>query len=209
MTPTRNPLYWPTGWPRRSATGRKEAAFKRNGASLSVTDGVRRVLLELQRSGVPESDVIVSTDVRTRLDGLPRSGEPKPADPGAAVYWQRSGGPMLCMAIDRYDEVADNLAAIAATLEALRAIERHGGGAILDRAFAGFKALPAPSARPWVEVLGLQAMEGHEITPSVLRQARRRAASTAHPDKPGGSHEAMAAVNLAYERACDSMGYAP
>ena len=38
------------------------------------------------------------------------------------------------MAIDAYTRTADNLAAVAATLEAMRAIERHGGAQILERA---------------------------------------------------------------------------
>jgi hypothetical protein len=31
---------------------------------------------------------VISTNVRMRLDGLPRSGEKESQDPGAAVYWQ-------------------------------------------------------------------------------------------------------------------------
>jgi hypothetical protein len=60
------------------------------------------------------------------------------------------------MAIDQYDRVEHNLAAIAATLDAMRAIKRHGGAEILDRAFTGFTALPAPMAggKPWRQVLG-------------------------------------------------------
>jgi len=50
------------------------------------------------------------------------------------------------MAIDIYDTVAGNLAAVAATLDAMRAIERHGGAQILKRAFQGFKALPSSTA---------------------------------------------------------------
>ena len=197
-TPTRHPLHWPAGWKRLPSWQRKAATFSRHKKDLTVYDGVQRVLAELERMGISEADVIVSTDVRTRLDGLPRSGEPKPSDPGAAVYWQPPVGPMRCMAIDRYDEVADNLAAIAATLEAMRAIERHGGAAILDRAFAGFAALPAPGAvRDWWEVLGVpRNSSADEVT-----AAYRRLASAAHPDKPGGSHERMAALNAAKEAA--------
>jgi len=54
------------------------------------------------------------------------------------------------MAIDRYSTVEGNLAAIAATLDAMRAIERHGATVILERTFADFMALPAPvAAREW------------------------------------------------------------
>ena len=45
---------------------------------------------------------------------------------------------------------ADNRSAIEASLEAMRAIERHGGAEILDRAFQGFQALPSPNDWPHV-----------------------------------------------------------
>ena len=67
---------------------------------LSVTDAVARVLDELQRMGVDRQDVVISTNVRSRLDGLPRSGEPEPDNPGAAVYWQEALGARRVMAID-------------------------------------------------------------------------------------------------------------
>jgi len=167
---------------------------------LSVFDGVERVLGELVRLGVSNDDVIVSTNVRTRLDGLPRSGEPKPADPGVCVYWQKSAAdPMRCMAVDRYTEVADNLAAVAATLEAMRAIERHGGAAILDRAFTGFAALPAPAGgrRDWWSVLGL----AQNATREQVERAHRELRSRWHPDRPNGDERRMAEINKARDDA--------
>ncbi|KVD37855.1 hypothetical protein WJ41_22830 [Burkholderia ubonensis] len=62
---------------------------------------------------------------------------------GVAVYWETRAGARRVMAIDQYTRVADNLAAVAATLDAMRAIERHGGARILERAFTGFAALAA------------------------------------------------------------------
>ncbi len=203
MTINAYPLTWPAGWKRTPAGSQREAKFQRFDKRLTLTQGLERVLTELQRMGIDKQDVIVSTDVRTRLDGMPRSGEPEPKDHGAAVYWQEWNGSRRVMAIDIYDKVADNLAAIAATLDAMRAIERHGGAAILERAFTGFTALPAPgAARNWREVLGIT---GTPIGQD-LQQAYRRAASAAHPDKPGGSNDAMAAVNLAYEQAKQELG---
>lgn len=194
---SRFPLQWPAGWKRTPYGLRKYAQFKRDGRDLTVTDGVGRVLAELERLGVREDDVILSTNVRTRLDGLPRAGEKKPVDPGACVYWQKSGKePMRCMAVDRYTEVADNLAAIAATLEAMRAIERHGGAAILDRAFTGFAALPAPAAgqRDWWTVLEL----GPDATADQIREAHKRLRSIFHPDrKESGDERRMAEINMA------------
>lgn len=215
MNPTRHPLHWPEGWKRTQPGDRTGGRFSKghrvygnhgsyvSRRELTVTEAIRRVTEELERIGIRDDDMIVSTNIRTRLDGLPRSGEPKPADPGVAVYWQPVGQPMRCMAIDRYDEVADNIAAIAATLEAMRAIERHGGAAILDRAFAGFTALPAPgAAKHWREVLGV----GNTVqTAESLKAAYRRAASAAHPDK-GGMNERMVEVNQAYAQGVKECG---
>ncbi len=80
---------------------------------------------------------------------------------------------------------SDNLAAIAATLDAMRAIERHGGAAILDRAFTGFAALPEKASQAWREVLGIST----DIQPSLdLVEDRFRAlAHVHHPDKGGDS----------------------
>lgn len=212
------PLQWPAGWKRTDANQRTEARFGRasrrsytgtfeTGRKLTINEAVDRVRAELQRMARTD-DVVISTNLELRLDGLPRSGQSNPADPGAAVYWRDArvdGWPTRCMAIDRYDRVADNLAAIAATLEAMRAIERHGGAAILDRAFTGFSALPAPeSGRPWHIVLGCPA---HASTEHV-RANYRRARGAFHPDR-GGDTETFAAIQRAWESFCAERGVDP
>lgn len=212
---TNYPLAWPAGWPRKAEAQRADARFNRatttehrwsDGSktvwrgkkALTVSDGVKRVLDELARLGARPGYTVISTNVVVRLDGLPRSGQREPTDPGAAVYWQDRYGAPRVMAIDRYRAVADNLAAIAATLEALRAIERHGGAQILNRAFTGFTALPPPAAaRSWREVIGVSAGE-RDL--AAVRTAYRRRAQTAHPDR-GGTHDAMAELTAAMRQA--------
>lgn len=199
------PLTWPDGWRRTPAHQRAYGRFGkgetrgsgefsyRSRGQLTVADGLGRVLDELGRMGVRREDVIISTNVATRLDGLPRSGQRAPDDPGAAVYWHdRASRQRRCMAIDRYTKVQDNLAAIAATLEAMRAIERHGGAEILDRAFTGFVALPSPE-QPW-QVLGVQM----NATRAEIEAAFRRLAMQHHPDR-GGDAGQMARLNAARE----------
>ena len=168
------PLSWPDGWKRMQSGSRTHAQFGlakmeyQEGQwvyagknRISVADAVGRLVAELRRMGIPNSNVIISTNVPLRLDGMPRFGK-EPADSGAAVYWKKNDKqPMRCMAIDRYTRVADNLAAIAATLEAMRAIERHGGGTILERAFLGFRcaALERPrktGVKCWVSLRPLR-----------------------------------------------------
>ena len=218
MTITAFPLAWPAGWRRIESQYRKSAKFgkgeRRYSADyksswtrkreLTIADGVERVRAELRSLGVPDGESIISTNLELRLDGLPRSNQPAPADPGVAVYWQIPTEPMRCMATDRYDRVADNLAAIAATLEAMRAIERHGGAEILDRAFTGFAALPPPggtSARGWREVLGVDATE-RDI--EKVKERYRRLSAVHHPDR-GGSSDMMAEINWAWSQAQESL----
>ncbi len=202
------PLQWPHGWKR--ATSRKRAAFGMGSfvayaggggynqkRELSVMDGIARILGELGRLGIGRDDIVISTNLRLRLDGLPRSDQAAPADPGVAVYWTEKSGATRCMAIDRYDRVADNLAAVAATIEAMRAIERHGGAEILNRAFTGFTALPAPGKRDWRVVLELDG----DTSLSAAQANYRRLAAQCHPDKPGGSHDAMTELNTAWKQA--------
>ena len=79
-----------------------------------------RVLGELAHFRVAKDDIIISTNVRTRLDGTPRSDQPEPGDPGVAVYREMRAGKTKVMAIDRYDghmsEVARRLGIGRSTL---------------------------------------------------------------------------------------------
>jgi len=202
------PLQWPAGWPRTPASAQRYGRFgvKRQDkphitfADITIAEATKRVLAELARMGIDRQDVVISTNLALRLDGLPRSGQPAPRDAGAAVYWQTSRGERRVMAIDQYYRVEENLAAIAATLDAMRAIERHGGAQILDRAFTGFTALPAPAkARAWREVFDLHAAA--VITRVELRARYRRLASERHPDRAGGSDAAMSELNVALAEA--------
>ena len=198
------PLTWPEGWPRTASYKRKTAKFSSYDRRLSINDGVQRVLAELDRLGHKPDDVVISTNVRTRLDGWPRSDQPAPTDPGVAAYWQKADGTnQRVIAIDAYDTVAGNLGAIAATLEAMRAISRHGGAQILERAFTGFTALPAPgqtTGPSWRDVLGFDI-----LTRDALDMRYRQLRSSSHPDK-GGTAEQFAAVQIAYEQACAEIG---
>lgn len=155
-----------------------------------------RIVAELRRMGELVG-MVISTNVVLTRDGFPRGGQRAPDDPGAAVYWG-GGKRRRCMAIDRYDRVADNLAAIAATLSAMRMIERHGGAEILDRAFTGFTALPAPE-QPW-QVLGLKTSSP---TREQIDHAYRRLASEHHPDN-GGTQAQMARINVARDELYES-----
>lgn len=209
------PLTWPAGWPRSHPGAMTHGRFNRQEwktssytppggtpsryrakAEMTIAVAVDRVRAELKRMDVDEDDLVISTNLQLRLDGLPRSGQRDPDDAGAAVYWRDRTGETRCMAIDRYYRVADNLAAIAATLDAMRAIERHGGAEILDRAFTGFTALPSP-ASDWRAVLGIDIADP---SPAQLEAAYRTARAAAHPDR-GGTAERFHEVQRAFEAA--------
>jgi hypothetical protein len=202
------PLAWPDGWRRTDRYRRTRAKFGKVSTrtvgesswaqreAISASAALNRVLDELGRMDVPRHRVVISSNLPTRRDGLPDPRARQPDDPGVAVYWM-DGKQRRCMAIDRYDRVADNLAAIAATLDAMRAIERHGGAEILDRAFTGFVALPAPE-QPW-QVLGV----AREASREQIEDAHRRLAMKHHPDR-GGSDAEMARINSARDALLES-----
>lgn len=78
---------------------------------------------------------------------------------------------------DAHTRTRDNLAAIVATLEAMRAIERHGGAQIFERAFTGLRALPKPSGSDRWDVLQVT----RDATREVIEANYRRFARDQHP----------------------------
>lgn len=207
-TPQVFPLSYPLGKPRTPAWERKRASFsKGTGAEksrLSVPQAAQRLTEELRRLGV--LDFVLSTNVQVRLDGFPRAGQAEPHDPGAALYFLFDGRP-TAFGADQYDRVADNIAAIAAHIEATRAIERHGVGT-LAQAFAGYVALPSPEmvGRSWREVFGFSP--NHRPNAAELRAEFHDLARRRHPDAEGGSTEAMAELNNALEQAEKELSFA-
>jgi hypothetical protein len=198
------PLAWPEGWPRTRA--RKNGQFREGqnnyargttAKRISLATAASRVREELEKLGVNfRDDAVISTNLKLNMSGVPCGDQGEPIDRGVAVYWKAKGKPMRVMAIDVYERVADNLAAVAATLEAMRAIDRHGGAQILDRAFTGFTALPPPSATAdWWVVLGVYRQASREE----IIAAHHRLTSEHHPDR-GGSVAKMAEINVARDK---------
>lgn len=173
------PLQWPQGktrslFPRRSN-------FKTD-----LVRALRQLQAEVRRLG--GFNLVVSTNIPVRQDGLPYANYRKPDDRAVAVYFshkQRS----MCFACDKWDLVEHNVYAIVKTIEALRGIERWGTGEMVEQAFSGFVSLPSNS--PWT-ILGVrQGASRDEIEAAYRGQAKR-----IHPDQ-GGSHDQMSRLNLA------------
>lgn len=211
--PQAYPLQWPAGKPRTPYGKRERGRFSKrvtrtfgSGESassyqtkgdISVAEAVRRLQGELDRLGARLP--VVSSNLELRLDGLPRSGQRKPDDPGVAIYFQLKGKPIV-LACDHYDTVEANIAAVAAHIDAMRAMERHGVGS-LEQMFAGFMALPpAMSPDDWRDPLG---------NPRTLAEAEanyRERMKYAHPDVEGGNEIVAAKLNAAIAKAREAFG---
>jgi hypothetical protein len=193
----RFPLSWPIGWKRTQRYSRKSRApFRSRGQSMTVGEAVRRLTGELQRLGVRSGDFIVSSNLETRLDGLPYANQREPDDSGVAVYFRLRNADRV-MACDTWTRVADNLAAIAGHIDAIRRVDRYGVGS-LDQAFAGYVGLPA-KGETWRATLGFGPDDQVDI--AKVEQAFRDRARSAHPDIEGGSHDAMASLTMARDEA--------
>jgi uncharacterized protein YbjQ (UPF0145 family) len=191
------PLSWPPGRPRRPIGLRKTGRFStslrsatRRVTPLTLADALERLMQELNKIGA--AGIVISTNIELRRDGLPRSSGAEPNDPAVAVYFQHAEA-SICMPCDTYTRAADNLAAIAAHIEATRAIERHGVASVAEM-FTGFLQLPPP--KQWWEILGV-ARNSHVAD---VENAFRNKARRAHPDT-GGSNAAMAELNAARDQA--------
>jgi hypothetical protein len=80
--------------------------------------------------------VVLSSNLRLCVDGSVGTDQRAAAsDPGVALYFKWKGKDVV-LACDSYYTVAGNIAALAAHIEATRAIERYGVGT-LEQMFTG------------------------------------------------------------------------
>jgi hypothetical protein len=187
------PLSWPQGQPR--ASRRRASKFK-----TATTKAVALLRGELSRLGV--TGIVVSTNVPLKSDGTIRMDR-EPLDPGVAVYFTRNDQQMV-FACDQYEDLRDNLMAVAKTIEAMRGIERWGAGEMMDRAFSGFKALPATAGQGedcW-KVLELPPMSESRMVQLSHRDMLRKLHAN------GSSSEAFARINVARDDALRALAAA-
>jgi hypothetical protein len=206
---TRYPLSWPSGWKR--TTHRRQAMFNKkvratsgNGSpyarteNLSVGDGLQRLMGELRRLGA--RNPVISSNLRLRQDGFPIASQSKIlADPGVAVYFRLNQQPRV-LACDKWNSAADNMAAIAGHIDAIRTQERYGVGT-LDQAFAGYAALPpvgGTQGGDWRAELGFTPPDPMSL--DIAETRYRQLLRDRHPDA-GGSHDAVLRLNLARDAA--------
>lgn len=195
------PLSWPQGRPR--TVERKPALFRDAGRPISLTSAKKRLFEQVRamtRTGKNWRviDMILSTNIRYTASGARDMNVSRrdPADPGVAFYFALDGRAHV-LACDRWDTVADNIAAIAAHIEALRGQERWGV-ADLRQAFAGHVALPA--ADPWWKILNVT----RDASLEQINRAYRLQARAAHPDA-GGDRAAWDRLTAAHQQALESL----
>ncbi len=182
-TITAYPLTYPTGWtrtPKHKVTASRFGTWK---AKPTVWQAIHALNPELRL--LRAKDVIISTNLRLRNDGLPMSTQKEPDDAGAAVYFTLNQKPRV-LACDKWRTVGENLWAIAKHVEALRGQERWGVGT-LDQAFTGYAALPAETGIDWHSALGLMG----DVTRDEINQKYRKLLieHNAHPDVGGDRAE--------------------
>lgn len=201
MTVDAYPLHWPANFPRTAPADRQPARFHRDGKPLTIAAGRDRILSEISsftRAGrawrIDPDQVVISSDVPLRRDGLPASGRRIPDDPGVAVYFELDGE-AYCLPCDTWDRLPDNMAAIAAHLGAMRGIERWGVGDVRAH-FAGFVALEHNPEPLWYDVLQCAP----DASKDEVVRAYKAARAKAHPDR-GGSEESFHQVQQAYIQA--------
>lgn len=187
------PLQWPEGWPRSEWPPHQRRAPKFTSAFAQNRDSVLR---QLKRRG---SQIAITSDLPTRADGLPYANATC-ADTGIAVWWIENGAERV-IACDRWPRIQENLRAIDMSLEALRGLDRWGTSEVVERAFAGFAALPAgaPAVRTWREVLGIGgdwvAAAPAEVVLAFAKAQYRKLIQEAHPDRGGLPAEAAAIID--------------
>ena len=188
------PLSWPQ-WVKRTRTRRQSNFGRHVGGKRALLDlgaSLRRLEDELSRLGAKHA--VVSSDLGVhRADGWPMSNQALPSDPGVAVYFTLKGE-HHCMPCDRWNRLPDNIAAIAAHIDAVRKIERYGVSDIAAALSSFRAALPAADGSDWKSIFP------QVETIAELTRRYRTLAIEAHPDQ-GGNEVQMARLSRAYKRA--------
>lgn len=217
---TAYPLYWPKGqkrtrpqdysadapfsvgesydkevesrrWVNGISMAEKKTVTARRTKAVSVPIAVERLEDQLRR--LDGQHPVLSTNLELRLNGSPRAGQKDPADPGAAVYFTLKGKRTV-LACDKWTRVADNIAALAAHIRAIRSVENFGVGT-LEQAFAGYVSIEDFSTGvPWRRILGFP-LDSRPSLDDVEAKWRSRMKEL-HPDSSNDPRTHTQAVQL-------------
>lgn len=210
------PLQWPGGWKRTQPRHRLRSRFGfRGSGQVSFANARRDVLLELERLGA--ANVVITSDLPTRGDGLPYANG-RADDAGIAVWFVLRKQERV-FACDKWRSHAENLLAIALSIEAMRGLERWGAGDVVTRAFSGFAALPAGGdtsveqepalvVRSWQEVFEVGALVdvvSQADLLAIVKARHRDKIKQCHPDL-GGDAQIAIELNAALSEAERELG---
>lgn len=185
------PLSWPAAYPRtnRPQPGRFSTSF-----AVARDQIIREIKLLGGR------DLIISTNIPVKNDGMPYASFRKPDDAGVAVYFMFKGN-QVAFACDKWQKIEDNMQGIRKTIESIRGIERWGVSDMLNRTFQGFKALPEggsasaenPNGSRWWAILGVDRSDDF----GTVKAAWRYKCKVHHPDN-GGDPEKFDKIQAAW-----------
>jgi hypothetical protein len=157
--------------PRTKQEDRRRAAFK------SAMGEARDDLLDQLRL-LGAQNVVISTNIRAKKDGVLYATYREPEDPGVAVYFELYGDNQ-CIPCDKWNKVVFNVRAIGLCIQALRGLERWGAKEMVKASFKGFKALPMPSTSYFKECNSTEE----------IKEKFRLLSRSMHPDFGGDNNE--------------------
>lgn len=188
-----NQVPWPVGKAITPSHERKSGQFSVTLAS--AAERIEKQVGAFTKSGKPWRTSALWIYAEAKLGGRNRflANQPRSFDPRVVVSFDIDGKPYAISA-DRLDAPEQNLAAIAAYIEAMRSQERYGIFTV-EELLQSFSALPPPSSG----LVTISPFAGL-TTADAISALYRDLAKAAHPDM-GGSDAAMALLNLQRDEA--------
>jgi len=199
------PLDWPASKPRTSPYNRYNHAYTkgsdRHRRPVTRAEAQTRIVCALEKFNHQGSGNVVRLDkcelssaLVLNQNGSVKASQKRAPDPGAVLRFYIDES-KLPIAIDKFKDLPQNFAAIAACVDSLRQLWRADAGTFLAAA-SGLNALPAPGAisMNWRSVLAFEQTSEPTLEEVVLRH--RKMSRHAHPDK-GGTDASQANLNLA------------
>lgn len=203
------PLSWPAHWKRTEKWQQKNG--KPPFSAVHFNADLKSIVWQLKKMGAAQ--IVITSDLPLRNDGIPYA-DARCDDPGLAIWYVLKGKEMV-IACDRWRSVQLNLGAIKRTLEAMRGMERWGCATLVEKAFAGFAALPPaghtsesvveqPPPPNWREVFEVPGVFEEQLGKAELldfvKLRYKRNIAVAHPDA-GGDAVRASILNQAMEEA--------
>lgn len=203
------PLSWPEHWKRTEKWQQKNG--KPPFQTVHFNADLKSVIWQLKKMGA--SQIVITSDLPLRNDGVPYA-DARCDDPGIAVWYVMKGKEHV-IACDRWRSAQLNLSAIKRTLEAMRMMDRYGCATMVEKAFAGFAALPPAGATSesvveeppppnWRDVFDVPMVFEEQLGKAELldfvKLRYKKYIAAAHPDA-GGDPVRAAILNAAWEEA--------